>query len=100
MATHSNILAWRIPCAEGPGGLQSMELQRAGRDLVTKHSKPYLVSLLLLPCGSADHPSFTPVLELAGGTWGTLKVGIPVQTHSACSPCPAQHMGSCRVWAL
>ena len=24
MATHSNILAWRIPWAEEPGGLQSM----------------------------------------------------------------------------
>ena len=28
MATHSNILAWRIPCTEEPGGLQSMGLQR------------------------------------------------------------------------
>ena len=27
MATHSTILAWRIPWTEGPGGLQSMELQ-------------------------------------------------------------------------
>ena len=24
MATHSSILAWRIPWTEGPGGLQSM----------------------------------------------------------------------------
>ena len=29
MATHSNILAWRIPWTEEPGGLQSMELQEA-----------------------------------------------------------------------
>ena len=28
MATHSRILAWRIPWAEEPGGLQSMGLQR------------------------------------------------------------------------
>ena len=27
MATHSSILAWRIPWAEEPGGLQSMESQ-------------------------------------------------------------------------
>ena len=27
MATHSNILAWRIPWTEGPGGLPSMGLQ-------------------------------------------------------------------------
>ena len=28
MATHSRILAWRIPWAEEPSGLQSMGLQR------------------------------------------------------------------------
>ena len=27
MATHSSILAWKIPWAEEPGGLQSMGLQ-------------------------------------------------------------------------
>ena len=27
MATHSSILAWRIPWTEEPGGLQSMQLQ-------------------------------------------------------------------------
>ena len=33
MATHcSIILAWRIPWAEGPGGLQSTESQRVGHD--------------------------------------------------------------------
>ena len=26
MATHSSVLAWRIPWTEGPGGLQSMSL--------------------------------------------------------------------------
>ena len=28
MATHSSILAWRIPWTEDPGGLQSIGLQR------------------------------------------------------------------------
>ena len=32
MATHSIVLAWRIPWTEGPGGLQSMGLQRVGHD--------------------------------------------------------------------
>ena len=32
MATHSNILAWRIPKTEELGGLQSMGLQRVGHD--------------------------------------------------------------------
>ena len=33
MATHSGILAWRIPQTEKPGVLQSMGLQRVGHDL-------------------------------------------------------------------
>ena len=32
MATHSSILAWRVPQTEEPGGLQSMGLQRVGHD--------------------------------------------------------------------
>ena len=32
IATLSSILAWKIPWTEEPGGLQSMELQRAGHD--------------------------------------------------------------------
>ena len=32
MATHSSILAWRIPWTEEPGGLQSMGVQRVRYD--------------------------------------------------------------------
>ena len=32
MATHSSILAWRIPWIEELGGLQSMGSQRVGHD--------------------------------------------------------------------
>ena len=32
MATHSSILAWRIPWTEEPGGLQSMGLKRVRHD--------------------------------------------------------------------
>ena len=32
MATHSSILAWRIPVTEEPDGLQSIGLQRVGND--------------------------------------------------------------------
>ena len=35
MATHSSILAWRIPWTEKPGVLQSMGSQRVGHDWVT-----------------------------------------------------------------
>ena len=32
MATHSSILAWRIPQTEKPGGLRTMGWQRVGHD--------------------------------------------------------------------
>ena len=32
MATHSSILAWKIPWTEDPGGLKSMWLQRLRQD--------------------------------------------------------------------
>ena len=32
MATHSSVLAWKIPWMEEPGRLQSMGLQRVGYD--------------------------------------------------------------------
>ena len=35
MATHSSILAWRIPWTEEPGRLQSTGSQRVGLDRVT-----------------------------------------------------------------
>ena len=35
MATHSSILAWRVPWTEEPGGLQPMGSQRLGHDRAT-----------------------------------------------------------------
>ena len=39
MATHSSILAWRIPRTEEPGRLQSVGSQRVRRDLVLNRHK-------------------------------------------------------------
>ena len=33
MATHSSVLAWRIPGTREPGGLPSLGLHRVGHDL-------------------------------------------------------------------
>ena len=42
MATHSSILAWRIPWTEEPGGLWSMGSQRVRHDFVIKQQQyPY-----------------------------------------------------------
>ena len=45
MATHSSILAWRIPCTEEPGRLQFMGSQSVGHDWETNiNIKAYYVS--------------------------------------------------------
>ena len=36
IATHSSILAWRIPWTKEPGGLTSVGSQRVGHDLATE----------------------------------------------------------------
>ena len=39
MATHSSILAWKIPWTEEPGGLQSKGCKRGEYDLVAKQQQ-------------------------------------------------------------
>ena len=48
MATHSSVLAWRIPWTEEPGGLQSMGLQRVGHDWATSLSlfSPFQIKII------------------------------------------------------
>ena len=43
VATHSGILAWRIPWTEEPGGLQSMGSQRVG---TTEHTHTHITQHL------------------------------------------------------
>ena len=43
MATHSSILAWRIPGTEEPGRLQSMGSHRVGEDLATKQQEKTII---------------------------------------------------------
>ena len=45
MATHSSILARKIPWTEESGGLQSMESQRVGHDSATKQQQQMAISL-------------------------------------------------------
>ena len=41
MATHSSVLAWRIPRTEEPGRLPSMGLHRVGHDLAAAAAAAY-----------------------------------------------------------
>ena len=58
MATHSGILAWKIPWMEEPGRLQPMGLRRVGHDWVTSllHSVPSTV-----PCWGQRKWTHTPL---------------------------------------
>ena len=46
MATHSSILAWRIPWTKEPGGLYSMELQKIGHELSSLACMYILIRLI------------------------------------------------------
>ena len=49
MATHSSILAWKIPWTEEPGRLQSMRSRRVGHNLVTKSPPSLTMDWLHFP---------------------------------------------------
>ena len=49
MATHSSILAWRIPWTEEPDGLQSMGHKKAEMTEVTYHITTTMITLLIIP---------------------------------------------------
>ena len=63
MATHSSILAWEVLWTEEPGGLQSMESQRAGLNLATKRIRGVCLSK-------------------AQGTSSCFPFWIPIRVHS------------------
>ena len=48
MATHSSVLAWRIPGTGEPGGLPSMGAQESDTTEVTQQQQPLTPQLLLL----------------------------------------------------
>ena len=63
MATHSSILAWKIPWTEEPGRLQSMGSQRVGHDWATSLSLSFTFSL-----PQTRHPG----THKYGESWGSV----------------------------
>ena len=60
MATHSSILAWRIPWTEEPGGLQSMGSQYK-RDFQGSSSTPQLETINSLGLSLLYSPTLTTI---------------------------------------
>ena len=67
MATHSSVLAWRIPGMEEPGGLPSMGSHRVGHDWSDLAAAAAKNNKKGFPCGSADKES-----NCNGGNWGLI----------------------------
>ena len=69
MATHSSILAWRIPGTEEPGGLWSMWSQRVGHNWVTNTFTFILFSIVAtatyIPTSTAQGFPFGHILANA-----------------------------------
>ena len=87
MATHSSVLAWRIPWTEEPGRLQSIGLQRVGHNwatntfhfwsLLTKYQQ--LLSYFNSNCD--NQKCFQALLSVP---WGG-KLSLPIQIENYCS---------------
>ena len=62
MVTHPSILAWKIPQAQEPGGLQSMRAWRVKHEWATEHTHTHRTGV---PCISKrTHPSTLTLLNL------------------------------------
>ena len=80
MATHSSVLAWRIPGMGEPGGLPSMGLHRVGHDWSD-----------LAAALSGSRVSLDLVIELRRRLWHPIPVLLPGKSHGwrslvGCSP--------------
>ena len=62
MATHSSILAWRIPWTEEPDRLQSMESQRVRCDLATEQRTTDILSYRLFIFYSVGQIIWVPIM--------------------------------------
>ena len=87
MATHSSILAWRIPWRDEPGGLQSTELQRVRHNWARMHAQASLLKQanrsLCLPqtFGIHDFSNFRQIiryvlLNTSKDIWGSIWLSL------------------------
>ena len=82
MATHSSILAWRIPWTEEPGRLQSMRLQRVGHSLAIKQQRFCKSSAQV----GGKHPAVTSRWQPKRPFLPTLSYALPLSASPALTP--------------
>ena len=98
MATHSSILAWRIPWTEKPGELQSMRLQRVGHDWAILTGFPGSSVVKNPPCQCRRHGFDAWVDKIPWRKkWQPTHVFLAGKSHGQRSLGELQFMGSQRV---
>ena len=65
MATHSSVLAWRIPGTVEPGGLPSMGSHRVGHDWSELAAAAAAVYIGQLQSSSSPHPPLPPCCHMS-----------------------------------
>ena len=81
MATHSSILAWRIPWTEQPGGLQSMGSHRIRHNWVIKHTHTH-THTQEAPTGKNSGMIWTSAKMVSAMRWNTMNCYIHTHTPS------------------
>ena len=92
-ATHSSILAWRIPWTEESGGLQSMGSQRVGHDWANECTHTQLPSYVPLSLSSLPSPVFL-------NAWVSSAHTTKVSDMRICSMCGQRAMTLQMLWDL
>ena len=98
MATHSSILAWKIPWTEEPGGLQSMGSQQVRRDWACMHDPlkgtltlleviPLLLCPFQLPLPPCTNPVYPDPWSLVSSPCSGIAPDRIQQSSLDCSTC-------------
>ena len=86
MATHSRILAWKIPWTEDSDGLQSMGSQRVQHDWAAKHIACMHVKLLqLCPTLCAPLGYSQPNVSVRGIFQARIREWVAISSSRGCS---------------
>ena len=91
MATHSSVLAWRIPWTEEPGGLQSIGLQTVRHDWATNSDRDIMGTFSFISCVRAYFQHWVVVSPApVKSSVGTVHVGRGfLKEFKACLLCVA-----------
>ena len=96
IATHSSILAWKIPWTKEPGGLQSTGLQRVAHDWVHTHTSLFECFLMFLILYFVITQCFLLSVQFSRSVMSNSLWHEPQHAKPPCpSPTPGVHPNPC-----